>query len=113
MTRVTYFKLCKKSEKPCKLHMNTALCYTPCSCYQVLCQQCGFLLNYNKREILFGKIGNQFMAKSTIVLITKYYIYKNRCKNRALYFENLKKEICDYICIEKYISITNGKFFCI
>ena len=91
--------------------------FVDCECVEIiwnmlenwLYDKCGFLLNYNKREILFGKIGNQFMAKNTKVLIAKYYIYKNRCKNRALYFENLKKEICDYICIKKYISITNGK----
>ena len=88
--------------------------FVDCECVEIiwnmlenwLYDKCGFLLNYNKREILFGKIGNQFMAKNTKVLIAKYYIYKNRFKNRALYFENLKKEIC----IEKYISITNGNF---
>ena len=34
-----------------------------------------FPSNYNEREILFGKIANQYMAKNTIVLIVKYYIY--------------------------------------
>ena len=48
--------------------------FVDCECVEIiwnmlenwLYDKYSFLLNYNKREILFDKIGNQFMAKNTI-----------------------------------------------
>ena len=44
------------------------------------------------------------------MLIVKFYIYKNRCKNSTLNFGNVKKEICNRMQMEKFIAITNGNF---
>ena len=70
---------------------------------------CGFLLNYYKREILFGKIGKKYQACNISILIVKYYIYKRRCNKTALYFEGIKREIKNYYIIDKYIAKLVGK----
>ena len=67
-------------------------------------EACGFLLNYNKCEILFGKIGKRYEARNIIILIVKYYIYKRWCDQMALYFEGIKKEIINYYIRYKYIA---------
>ena len=61
-------------------------------------ETCGFPLNFNKCEILFGKIG-----------IVKYYIFKRRCNQTALYFEGIKKEVKNYFITEKDIAKLEGK----
>ena len=46
---------------------------------------CGFLSNYNKSEILFGKIGKKYLACIITILIVKYYIYKRKCNKTTLF----------------------------
>ena len=72
-------------------------------------ETCGFPLNFNKCEILFGKIGKKYEALNIISSIFKYYIYKRRCNHTALYFEGIKKEIKNYLITEKYIAKLEGK----
>ena len=74
-------------------------------------ETCGFPLpvNFNKCEILFGKIGKKYIALNIISSIVKYYIYKRRCNQTALYFERIKKEIKNYFITEKYIAKLEGK----
>ena len=67
-------------------------------------ETCGFLLNFNKYEILFGKIGKKYEALNIFSSIVKYYIYKGRCNQTAFYFEGIKKEIKNYFITEKYIA---------
>ena len=64
-------------------------------------ETCGFPLNFNKCEILFGKIDKKYEAVNIISSIVKYYIYKRRCNQTALYFEGIKKEIKNYFNTEK------------
>ena len=72
-------------------------------------ETCGFPLNFNKYEILFGKIGKKYEALNIISSIVKYHIYKRRCNQTALYFEGIKKEIKNYFITEKYIAKLEGK----
>ena len=72
-------------------------------------ETCGFPLNFNKCEILFGKIGKKYLALNIITLIVKYYIYKRRCNQTALYFEGIKKEVKNYFITEKDIAKLEGK----
>ena len=44
-----------------------------------------------------------------ITSIVKYYIYKRRCNQSAIYFEGIKKEIKNYFITEKYIAKLDGK----
>ena len=60
-------------------------------------------------------ISNQFCqakahASNFICLITKQYIYRQRCMKKELIFNELKAHIHTLECIEKYIAIKNGKF---
>ena len=71
-------------------------------------EKCGILLNYNKSELLFGKIGSQFCVPNLIVLLVKKYIYKKRCQEEILNFESVKNIVKDYHNTEKYIFATNG-----
>ena len=56
---------------------------------------CGFILNYNKSEILCGKIGKKYQA----------------CNKTALYFEGIKKQIKNYYIIDKYIAKLVGVMY--
>ena len=71
---------------------------------QWIYEKCGFLLNYSKLELLFGKIGNRFSAPNTIVLLVKHYIYRQRLKGELLLFESIKRKIYDYYIMERYID---------
>ena len=71
--------------------------------------KCGFLLNYSKLELLFGKIGNRFSAPNTIVKLVKHYIYRQRVKGELLLFESSKRKIYDYYIMERHIDTINNR----
>ena len=76
---------------------------------QWICEKCGFLLNYSKLELLFGKIGNRLSAPNTIVILVKHYIYRQRLKGELLLFESIKRKIYDYYIMERYIDTINNR----
>ena len=70
---------------------------------------CGFFLNFNKCELLFGRNHCKSFALNMIVLLVKQYIYTKRYKQKMLSFENIKTHIVNYYTTEKYIYSINGK----
>ena len=76
---------------------------------QWIYEKCGFLLNYSKLELLFGKIGNIFSAPNTIVILVKHYICRQRLKGELLIFESIKRTIYDYYIMERHIDTINNR----
>ena len=70
----------------------------------------GILMNYSKKEIIFGKQGRQFVALNMITFVVKLYIYKQRLRKGSLLFKCVKQEILNYYQIEKFIFYKEGKF---
>ena len=75
---------------------------------QWIYEKCGFLLNYSKLDLLFGKIGNIFSAPNTIVILVKH-IYRQRLKGELLLCESNKRKIYDYYIMERYIDTINNR----
>ena len=74
-----------------------------------LYEKCSYIINYTKYELLFGKLGKNCESTNMIVLLVKYYIYKSRCKGQILFFPTVKKEIIEYLDIERYLYYMKGK----
>ena len=66
------------------------------------------LLNFTKTEILFGRKGSG-QIQNLLILLFKYYIYRQRCKQERLYLPSLVLEIYNYYRVQRYISIKNNK----
>ena len=77
---------------------------------QWIYEKCNVMLNFSKHEIIFGKYGKPFIAQNMIVILVKYYIYKNRCRGQQLHFPSIKLDIIHYYKMEKYIYHINRKF---
>ena len=73
-------------------------------------EKTGLLLNYSKKEIIFGKKGRQFVAPNMIIFIAKLYIYKQKMRNGSLLLHFIQQEIVNYYNLEKYIFCKEGKF---
>ena len=64
----------------------------------------------NAKSIIFNELTEKKNhAANFICLITKQYIYKNKCQNRALSIQELKALIRNIENTEKYIAEKNGK----
>ena len=70
----------------------------------------GILLNYSKKDIIFGKQGKQFIPSNMITYIVKYYIYKQKLKKGILSFKYIKQDIYNYYQLEKYMYCKEGLF---
>ena len=68
------------------------------------------LLTKNLYNILTNRIMNKKNHVSNFLcLITKYYIYRQRCLKDELLFPQLKGLVNQIRCIEKYIAVKNNK----
>ena len=65
-----------------------------------------------EKSILLNDVGlvKKYHVINFIVLITKQYIYRQRCMKKELVFNHLKAEINRIEQMEKYIAIKNDKF---
>ena len=71
-----------------------------------------FSLNINKQTALFGITYNVIANKSInyILILTRYYIYKCRINNKQLSLQVWRKEVKQFLNIEKYIAIKNSNY---
>lgn len=71
-----------------------------------------FSLNINKQTALFGITYNVIANKSInyILILTCYYIYKCRINNKQLSLQVWRKEVKQFLNIEKYIAIKNSNY---
>ena len=58
------------------------------------------LINFSKTQILFGIIKYNCDIENVLILIFKYYIYRQRCRNENLYLPALKNDIYCTIIIK-------------
>ena len=65
-------------------------------------------INLNRNSISFGKINN---LENLIILTIQYYIYPDKfTTSKKLSFENLKKNVINRLCMEKFILLKNCKY---
>lgn len=71
-----------------------------------------FSLNINKQTALFGITYNVRANKpiNYILILTRYYIYKCRINNKQLSLQAWRKEVKQFLNIEKYIAIKNSNY---
>ena len=67
------------------------------------------LINFTKTEILLGKGGKGYNIENLIVLVYKFYVYKQRCRNETLHLNGVKLDLYNQYRAEKYICSINGK----
>ena len=69
-----------------------------------------FLLIIDKQTAIFAITFNRHFNKpiNYIRIITRYYIYKRRIKNKRLNLLTWRKEVNQFLSIEKMIGIKNG-----
>ena len=69
----------------------------------------GIIIPFHIKEVLLGILDEHLMVYNTIFIIAKQFIYSNRCHNRSLYIDSLKRNIKYYYKVEKYIATKNNK----
>ena len=67
------------------------------------------LLNFTKSEILLGKGGKDCKCDNVLVLLYKFHIYRQRCRDENVNLTILKNEVYNYYKTEKFIYRTNRK----
>ena len=59
--------------------------------------------------ILINRIAGRSHVANLICLITKQYIYSQKCLKKQLRIEGLRAKISNIQCIERYIAVKNNK----
>jgi len=65
---------------------------------------------YNKLDIIFGKVENNYEILNLIILLAKYHIYRQKIKKSVPSFEGLKKEIIYYRNLQEFIYRKNCRY---
>ena len=63
----------------------------------------------NVCDILFNTIQPKIWVINFLCLVTKQYIYRQRCTGGELNFPQLKQIVLGIINVEKYIAIKNNR----
>ena len=69
------------------------------------------LLNLSKMELIFGKMCRNDVL-NLIILVFKFHIYRQRCRNENLCLSTFKAELHYFYQIENYLSAIHGKQTC-
>ncbi len=65
-------------------------------------------LNFTKTDCLFGKMNNKARVENLLLLIFKFYVYKQRCREEELFLPTHKAEILYYYKQARYSSVVNS-----
>ena len=75
---------------------------------------CGFReteINFNSQNVIFNSLveDDAEHVKNFICLVTKQFIYRQRCLHKTLNFKELKAYVLNIKSMEKYIAIKNNR----